>query len=142
MASAKMLRQGSNGWYNFVNGAEILPLQRVGYTVKINKAMYKSIMIGFCTSAALGNKDNLNHAESAYYSCLGSFYEGGTNIGLAQSGVGDVIECEADLLAGVMCWLRNGNTLKECKVPSQMQEKTVFLSISMSHAGDEVEMSV
>jgi hypothetical protein len=55
IASAKILRQGSSGDYNFVNGAEILPQQSAKYKMKISKTVEKSILVGFCTSAGFGN---------------------------------------------------------------------------------------
>jgi hypothetical protein len=99
--------------------------------------------VGFCTNAGLGNTRNHLHPESAYYDCRGYIYEGGKyTFGFPQSGVGDVIICEADLGAGVLRWKRNGNPLKECAVPPQMKGKTAYLSILMIHDGDEVEVSV
>jgi hypothetical protein len=39
-------------------------------------------MVGFCTEKGLGNINNYQHAESAYYYCLGAgyLYKGGSNI--------------------------------------------------------------
>jgi hypothetical protein len=70
-------------------------------------------MVGFCTSAGLGNEKNFKHIESAYYNCFGAFREGGVlSSNLVQSGAEDVIECEADLSAGVLRWYRNGKALR------------------------------
>jgi hypothetical protein len=82
-----------------------------------------TIYIGFCTSAGLGKFTNYNHPESAYYNCGGYFYEGGVSKNdVKASRTGDVIECEADLLAGRLRWSKSNNTLKdelikECALP-------------------------
>ena len=69
--SAKIVYKGNNVWYNFVNAAEILPNQTAKYNLKINKLNNYRIMLGFCTNAGLGNIDNYDHPESAYYWCRG-----------------------------------------------------------------------
>jgi hypothetical protein len=58
--SAKLVRQGvETGSYNFVNGAEILPQQRMKYTVTITKTTEsRDLMIGFCTIAGVGKEQN------------------------------------------------------------------------------------
>ena len=98
--------------------------------------------MGFCTNAGLGNSNSSN-PESAYYSCYGSIWEGGKRTGSCrESGVGDVIICEADLASGVLRWQMDGDTFKECAVPAQMKDKPVYLSILMYHDGDEVLVSL
>lgn len=75
-------------------------------------------MIGFCTKNGLGNTYNHNTLESAYYFCGGYFYEGGVqrdNFG--SSAIGELLECEADLMKGVLRWWKNGDILNECGVP-------------------------
>jgi hypothetical protein len=67
--SAKVSRIGENGWYNFVNNCEILPNQKAKYSLTINKTAGSNIMIGFCTEKGLGNINNYQNAESAYYYC-------------------------------------------------------------------------
>jgi hypothetical protein len=100
------------------------------------------ILAGFCSSEGLGNLNNYIHPESAYYYYWGFSYEGGcSSSGLAVSKLGDVVECEADLSAGVLRWFKNGALLKECKTPQSMQGKPAYLSIVMFNAGDEVEVS-
>jgi hypothetical protein len=99
--------------------------------------------VGFCTNAGLGNSSNNHHPETAYYYCWGWIYEGGKKTdGFPESGVGDVIICEADLASGKLRWHRNGNTSKECAVPAQMKGKTAYLSIVMYNTGDEVLVSL
>ncbi len=79
----------------------------------IGKSAKACILAGFCSNEGLGNLNNYNHPESAYYYCWGFFYEGGnSNSGLAVSKFGDAVECEADLSAGVLRWFRNGVLLR------------------------------
>jgi hypothetical protein len=130
-------------WYNFVNATEILPHQRSKFRVKINKLPYNNLMVGFCTSAGLGVERNFDKPESAYYGCSGWMYEGGTVSKFdVASGAGDVVEAEAELGTGLLRWWRNGELLKECALPQHMKGKTAFLSLSMFHTGDEVDLSV
>jgi hypothetical protein len=114
------VRQGQDEkWYNFVNATEILPHQCSKFRVKINKAPNgNQLMIGFCTSAGLGIGNNQGQPESAYYFCGGYMREGGaqSSIGVVST-VGDVVEAEAELGAGVLRWWRNGALLKESAVP-------------------------
>jgi hypothetical protein len=100
-------------------------------------------MVGFCTSAGLGVVNDYGQPESAYYYCNGQMWEGGTcsDIGM-KSGVGDVVEAEAELGAGVLRWWRNGALLKESAVPQQMKGKTAFLSIIMRYAVSEADLSI
>ena len=100
--------------------------------------------MGFCTNAGLGNSRNYNHSESAYYDCCyGWIWEGGKGAaGFPESVVGDVIICEADLASGKLRWHRNGKTFKECDVPAQMKDKTVYFSIIMCDDRDEVLVSL
>jgi hypothetical protein len=138
------VRQGQDKqWYNFVNATEILPHKRSKFRVKINKAKDNSLMVGFCTSAGSGVERNYDKPESAYYDCYGGMYEGGTesDIGVV-SGVGDVLEAEAELGAGVLRWWRNGALLKESAVPQQMKGKTAFLSLLMPYTGSEADLSI
>ena len=68
--SAKVIRTGAdNKYYNFVNKSEVIPKQVTKYSVKILKAANSLLMIGFCTEKGLGNINNHNSVESAYYCC-------------------------------------------------------------------------
>jgi hypothetical protein len=70
-------------------------------------------MIGFCTNAGLGNRNNNASAESAYYHCSGYFSQAGNYSefdGLSR--VGDVVDCEADLEVGFLRWRKNGALLR------------------------------
>jgi hypothetical protein len=137
------VRQGEDSrWYNFVNATEILPHQRSRFRVKINKAKDSQLLIGFCTSTGLGVVSNYNKLESAYYYCYGQMYEGGTYNSVGASGVGDVVEAEAELGAGVLRWWRNGALLKESAVPQQMKGKTAFLSLIMYFTGSEADLFI
>jgi hypothetical protein len=73
--SALISRIGDNSkCYNFVNKCEILPNQKVSYSVTIKKTVNKQVLIGFCTEKGLGSIDFFKHAESAYYFCAGNLY--------------------------------------------------------------------
>ncbi len=100
--------------------------------------------MGFCTNAGLGNSNNYDHPESAYYYCYrGCIWEGGKGAaGFPESGIVDVIICEADLASGKLRWQKDGDTFKECAVPAQMKDKPVYLSILMCDDGDEVLVSL
>jgi hypothetical protein len=116
----------------------------VKYRVLITKTTEdKAILVGFCTDSVLGIINNFQQRESAYYNCNGYFLEGGRGVGgLSATGAGGMIECEADLKAGVLRWSKNGNLFKDCAVPQKMRGKAVFLSILMRDGGEEVEVSV
>lgn len=78
LSSAKIIKTGTdNKYYNFVNKSEVIPKQKTKYSVKIIKAANSLLMIGFCTEKGLGNINNHNSVESAYYCCYGYLREGG-----------------------------------------------------------------
>ena len=90
----------------------------------------------------MGNVDNYAHSESAYYNCWGYTYEGSKETAAKKSSVGDIIECEADLVRNLLIWRNNDEILKECEVPPQMKGKPIYLSILMYNVGDEVDVEV
>lgn len=99
------------------------------------------MFVGFCTNSGLGSINNCNNPESVYYG--GFFYEGGIRTDNLESfKIGEVIGCEADLKSGFLRWYKTGSLFKECKIPLQMKEKTIYLSVIMYESGDEIELSL
>ena len=83
------------------------------YSIRIDKTESSNILIGFCTNAGLGNRNNNASPESAYYDCAGYFIQAGNYTEFdGASGVGDVIDCEADLELGQLRWRRNGVNIR------------------------------
>jgi hypothetical protein len=125
-----------------MNNYEILPNQKIKFSLTINKTADSHIMIGFCTEKGLGNINNYGNAESAYYYCyIGTLYSGGsgksTGIGCAA---GETVECIADLASSKLSWWKKGSLIGECSVPVGMMNKPIYISILLNKTGDEVDL--
>jgi hypothetical protein len=102
-------------------------------------------MVGFCTEKGLGCINSFANADSVYFHChdKGSLREGGSCKQINEEvEEGDLIECVADLPNRKFSWWRNATKFLECRLPTEMKNQVIFISILLCNSGDEVDLCV
>jgi hypothetical protein len=104
----------------------------------------EELIIGFCTETGLNTIDSWKVLESAYYFCGDQMISlnGVCNKVNVFCSNNDVVNCEADLERGRLCWSKNGNRIAECDLPVQMKNKPIYLSLMLCHSNDIVDLFV